>query len=130
MPADTAAAIEPPLKADDDHRVVWWANTRLYLGPPSAQIHRLFWLLANPPGRIVTMDEVHYAISGEMNYYADEKNNQRIRKAISKLRARMQEWELDNHFVIHAEGAREHRTYRFIRATASLKRRVDVDDAA
>lgn len=77
-----------------------------YLGDDT-QVSRLFWLLASPVGRACTLAEVQRAVDGletarDMDLTGEEykKASQRVRKAISKLRAAIEEGDATDHLLI------------------------------
>ena len=81
-------------------------RNRIYLGDDS-QISRLFWLLASPVGRACSLAEVQRAVDGlettrDMDPTGEEykKASQRLRKAISKLRAAIDEGGAADQFLI------------------------------
>jgi len=102
-----------------DRRVVNWLGKRLYLGYDT-QISRLFWLLAKKLGVPHNLGEVQRAVDGmetdrdEQGEEAFRKAMQRARKAISKLRDRFREHELDTHVQIIKEGPRDYPSYALI----------------
>jgi len=105
-----------------DERAVYWMGKRLYLGGNDTQIGRLFWLLAKAVGRSHELGEVQRAVDGMETHVGvqsgkDEirKAQQRLRTVISKLRERMHEADLDDHFVIVKEGRNEWPSYSMVR---------------
>jgi len=99
-----------PQRDPVDNRLAWWMGKRIYLGDDT-QISRLFWLLASPLGQRRAMAEVQRAIdhmetSDFVNSSAEDirKSQQRVRKAISILRQRLVESELDKHVLITKGG--------------------------
>jgi len=129
MPADASSNAEArdddefggPQTDPQDERVVYWLGKRLYLGKDT-QIARLFWLLAKPVGRPHDLGEVQRAVD-RMETHADvesskkqiRKAQQRLRTVISKLRKRMREAKLDDHFVIMKEDSGDWPSYSMIR---------------
>jgi hypothetical protein len=95
-----------PQRDEYDPRIAWWFGKRIYLGNDT-QVSRLFWLLADPPGRAYCISQVQKAIDG---YQVDEslgstiddvrKAEQRVRKVTSRLRKEMQRENMDDHIVL------------------------------
>ena len=86
---------------------------RIYLGDDT-QVSRLFWLLASPLGRACSLGEVQRAVDDmettrDMDESGEEyrKAGQRVRKALSKLRARLIEGGADNYLIINRGGNQE-----------------------
>lgn len=103
------ASDSSPLTDSYDDRIVWWFGKRLYLGRKS-RIRRLFELLANPPGKTRRLSEVQLAVDGSvtqdyLGMTADDirKADQRIRQDVSRLRAALREWGIDEHVFILVE---------------------------
>jgi hypothetical protein len=105
--ADTRTAEGASICRDEhDSRIAWCLGKRIYLGDDS-QISRLFWLLASPVGRACTLAKVQRAVDGletardrDPNGEEYKKASQRIRKAISKLRAVTEEGGAADHLLI------------------------------
>ena len=107
-----------PTEDPHDTRKAVWAGKRIYLGNDT-QVSRLFWLLAKPVGRAATLAEVQRAVDCmETDRESDpeevKKAGQRIRKAISELRAALHEAELDAHVVIVKGGSRAAPEYTMV----------------
>ncbi len=90
----------------------------IYLGDDT-QVSRLFWLLAKPLGVAKSFSEVQCAVDGVEIVYRKpddkKKARQRVRKAVSKLRAALREDGLDDHLVITGPGSREMPEYAMVR---------------
>ena len=108
------------LRDEHDRSIAWCVGKRIYLGEDT-QISRLFWLLASPLGRACSLGEVQRAVddmettrgmdeSGE----AYKKAGQRVRKAISKLRARLIEAEANDHLIINRGGSQKYPEYTMV----------------
>lgn len=102
--------VDGPVADRFDGRVAWWLGKRIYLGSDT-QISRLFWLLARPVGRARDLPSVQRAIDGiETSERVGNDPEEihaaalRVRKAVSKLRDRLREAQLDHHVVIVREG--------------------------
>lgn len=105
---------------EHDRKIAWCVGKRIYLGEDT-QISRLFWLLASPLGRVCSLGEVQRAVnheesSREMNISEEQirKANQSVRKAISKLRARLIEADADDHLFINRGGSQKHPEYTMV----------------
>lgn len=103
-----------------DTRKAVWFGKRIYLGN-EGQVSRLFWLLAKPRGAARSLADVQRAIDGmetDAQHVAmtDEvrKAGQRVRKAISKLRAAIREAELDDHVLIVRGGTHAEPEYSMV----------------
>ncbi|MEI8195736.1 MAG: hypothetical protein WCI73_07495 [Phycisphaerae bacterium] len=101
-----------------DSRKVLWAGKNMYLGAHTAR-SRLFWLLARPIGRAYTQWDVLNAIDGEDRAkrpagHDERKARQRIRKAVSELRAALREAKLDEHVTIVREGSQSAPEYAMV----------------
>lgn len=103
-----------------DTRKAVWFGKRIYLGN-EGQVSRLFWLLAKPLGAARSLADVQRAIDGmetDAQHVAmnDEvrKAGQRVRKAISKLRAAVREAELDDHVLIVRGGTHAEPEYSMV----------------
>ena len=108
------------LRDENDPCIAWCIGKRIYLGNDT-QISRLFWLLASPVGRARTLAEVQRAVdlqesSREVGTEESEirKSHQRVRKAISKLRATLVEAEADDHLVIIRGGSQNAPEYTML----------------
>jgi hypothetical protein len=93
---------------------------RIYLGNDT-QVSRLFWLLASTVGRACSLAGVQRAVdlqesSREVGTEESEirKSHQRVRKAISKLRAALMEAEVDHHLVIIRGGSQNAPEYTML----------------
>ena len=92
---------------------------RLYLGHDT-QISRVFWLLAKHLGRPQHLGAMQRAVDGFETFREDhgeeafKKAMQRLRKAVSKLRDRLREHELDTHVMILKEGPNDWPSYTMI----------------
>jgi len=105
---------------EHDPRIAWCLGKRIYLGDDS-QISRLFWLLAKPVGRACTLAEVQRAVDGlETDRAPDPKRqeyklaSQRVRKAISKLRAAIDEGGAADHLLIVRGGNTKYPEYSMV----------------
>jgi hypothetical protein len=105
---------------EHDPRIAWCLGKRIYLGDDS-QISRLFWLLASPVGRACTLAEVQRAVDGlETERDRDpsgeeyKKASQRVRKAISKLRAAIDEGGAADHLLIVRGGNTNYPEYSML----------------
>jgi hypothetical protein len=102
-----------------DNRVVNWFGKRIYLGHDT-QISRLFWLLAESPGVPQHLSQVQRAVDGmetdrdAQGEDAFGKAMNRVRKAISKLRDRLREHELDDHVMIVKDGPADWPSYTML----------------
>lgn len=110
-----------PIEDEYDDRFAKWMGKRLYLGRDT-QASRLFWLLARPLGRARRIDEVQIAVDGMITDDSIDsppeeirKAALRVRKAVSKLRARMRDDGFDDHLVIHRDGGNECPEYTMVR---------------
>jgi hypothetical protein len=105
--ADIRSAEDASIRRDEhDLRIAWCLGKRIYLGDDT-QVSRLFWLLASPLGRACSLAEVQRAVDGfetgrDMDPAGEaySKAGQRLRKAISKLRAAVLEGKVDDHLLI------------------------------
>ncbi len=93
---------------------------RIYLGNDT-QISRLFWLLASPVGRARTLVEVQQAVDLQESSRVigteegeSRKSHQRVRKAISKLRAALLEASVDDHLLVTRSGSSEDPEYTML----------------
>jgi len=118
--ADRDPSIQPGGPEPDPHdtRKAIWVGKRIYLGDDT-QVSRLFWLLAQPVGVARTLGEVQRAVDGmetDRDSRPDEvkKAAQRVRKAMSRLRAALREAELDRHVIIVPGGPREVPEYTMV----------------
>lgn len=100
-----------------DERVVKWDGKRLYLGRDT-QVSRLFWLLFKHFGHPCPYEDVQRAVDEmetsdafEHSDQAIERARNRVRKAVTKLRAHLREHGLDDRIVITHEGGREDPSY-------------------
>jgi hypothetical protein len=105
---------------EHDPRIAWCLGKRIYLGDDS-QISRLFWLLAKPVGRACSLGQVQRAVDGlETDRAPDPKRqeyklaSQRVRKAISKLRAAIDEGGAADHLVIVRGGNTKYPEYSMV----------------
>lgn len=103
-----------------NEKVVRWVGKRLYLGGEGTQVRELFMLLARKPGAPHTLGEVQRAVDG-METFRDQhgkdefdRSMKRIAKALSKLRARLRENDLDDHVIIIKEGPRLDPSYTLV----------------
>ncbi|MBD3291351.1 MAG: hypothetical protein GF393_00395 [Armatimonadia bacterium] len=101
----------------DDRKVVWFGK-RVFLGGDT-QIRRLFWLLARPVGSAHRQGEVQRAVDGMETDRADDpeeakRADQRVRKAVSKLRDRLREAQLDTHVLIVRGGPQDAPEYSMV----------------
>jgi hypothetical protein len=101
-----------------DTRTAIWVGKRIYLGDDT-QVSRLFWLLARPVGAARSYEEVQRAVDGvepdhHRSAHEEKKAEQRMRKAISKLREAMEEAKLDHHVVIVRGGPQTDREYSMV----------------
>lgn len=115
--ADLDQAGGPEPDPYDTRRAVWFGK-RIYLGNDS-QVSRLFWLLARPVGAAHSALEVQRAVDGveidrNRTPHEAKKAEQRMRKAISKLREALEEAELDHHVVIVPGGPQDDREYSMV----------------
>jgi hypothetical protein len=95
-----------------------WMGKCIYLGTNS-QVSRLFWLLAKPVGAAHSVDEVRLIVDGfgpdrDNDPVEAKKASQRVRKAISKLRAALREAKLDDHVLISRGGPNSDPEYSMI----------------
>lgn len=119
--ASTRSAEEASIFRDEhDPKIAWCVGKRIYLGEDT-QISRLFWLLASPLGRACSLGEVQRAVDDmetprDMDESGEEykKAGQRVRKAVSKLRARLIEGGADNHLIINRGGNQKHPEYTMV----------------
>lgn len=119
--ASTRSAEEASIFRDEhDAKIAWCAGKRIYLGDDT-QISRLFWLLASPLGRACSLGEVQRAVDDmettrDMDESGEEykKAGQRVRKALSKLRARLIEAGADDHLFVHRGGNRKYPEYTMV----------------
>lgn len=117
----TAATEEAPGRpAPDPHdtRMALWYGKRIYLGNDT-QVSRLFWLLARPVGAARRCGEVQRAVDGvepdlDRSAHAAKKAEQRMRKAISKLRTALEAAQLHHHVVIVRGGPQADREYTMV----------------
>lgn len=116
--ADEASDAGGPTQDPHDHRVAWWAGKRIYLGNDT-QVSRLFWLLAKPVGRAAKLYEVQRAIDGmettrDMRPDDVRKAAQRLRKAISELRAALRDAGMDHHVCVVRGGTQAEPEYSMV----------------
>ena len=93
---------------------------RIYLGDDT-QVSRLFWLLAPPVGRARSLAAVQRAVDlqeSSRNIGTEEaeigKSHQRVRKAISELRAALLEASVDDHLLVTRSGSSEDPEYTML----------------
>jgi hypothetical protein len=105
---------------EHDPRIAWCMGKRIYLGDDT-QVSRLFWLLASPVGRACTLAEVQRAVDGletdrDMDPTGEDykKASQRVRKAISKLRAAIEEGDAADHLLIVRGGNQKDPEYMLV----------------
>ncbi len=108
------------LRDENDPAIAWCIGKRVYLGNDT-QVSRLFWLLASPVGRARSIAEVQQAVDlheSSLNVGTEEaeiqKSHQRIRKAISKLRAALLEASIDDHLLITRSGSQKDPEYSML----------------
>jgi hypothetical protein len=100
----------PGLLQEDevDPHVFWWCGKRLYL-QRGTQERRFLKLLADNPGRWHPLDEIYqvvYGMRSDRSIVSDEearKANQRLRKCVSRVEDKLEEWGLDDHVTIVAK---------------------------
>ncbi len=119
-PAVRSAEEASILRDENDLCIAWCMGKRIYLGDDT-QVSRLFWLLASTIGRAYSLAEVQRAVdlqesSLEVGTEEGEirKSHQRVRKAISKLRATLVEAEADDHLVIIRGGSQNAPDYTML----------------
>lgn len=119
-PAVRSAEDASILRDENDSCIAWCMGKRIYLGNDT-QVSRLFWLLASPVGRARTLAEVQRAVdlqesSLEVGTEKGEirKSHQRVRKAISKLRAALLEASVDDHLLVMRSGSSEDPEYTML----------------
>ena len=119
-PAVRSAEEASILRDENDPCIAWCMGKRIYLGDDT-QVSRLFWLLASPVGRARTLAEVQRAVdlqesSIEVGIEEGEirKSHQRVRKAISKLRATLVEGKAEDHVLITRGGTQMHPEYTML----------------
>lgn len=121
VPARNRSPEDAGIRRDEhDPRIAWLLGKRIYLGDDS-QISRLFWLLASPVGRACSLAEVQRAVDGlettrDMGPTGEEykKAGQRVRKAISKLRAAIDEGGAADHLLIVRGGNNKYPEYSMV----------------
>ncbi|MCY2976684.1 MAG: hypothetical protein NTW52_18665 [Planctomycetota bacterium] len=108
------------LRDDNDPCIAWCIGKRIYLGNDT-QVSRLFWLLASPVGRACSLAEVQRAVDiqeSSLDVGTEEaeirKSHQRVRKAISKLRATLVEGKAEDHVLITRGGTQVHPEYTML----------------
>jgi hypothetical protein len=108
------------LRDENDPTIAWCIGKRVYLGNDT-QVSRLFWLLASPVGRAHSLAEVQRAVDlqeSSRNIGTEEaeirKSHQRVRKAISKLRAALLEASVDDHLLVTRSGSSEDPEYTML----------------
>lgn len=95
-----------PQQDETDERIVLWCGKRLYLGGQGTQLARLFFFLAEIPGRWHPMREIEEYLYKQKTdeRWADKKEikkvQAKIRKLVSRLRDRIAEHLLDDHAII------------------------------
>lgn len=102
-----------PQRDQYDPRFGWWYGKRIFLGNDT-RVARLFWLLAEHPGRPYRIDEVQRAVDGHVTAaylgFSDRavtRSDQRLRQTVSRLRSRMREAGVDDHaFILRENTAR------------------------
>jgi len=117
----TTSAENASIRRDEhDPRVAWCMGKRIYLGN-NTQVSRLFWLLASPVGRARSLWEVQRAVdSFETDHNSDatgdefKRASQRVRKAMTKLRAALRENKADDHLLIVRGGDNDNREYTMV----------------
>jgi len=119
-PAVRSAEEASILRDENDPCIAWCMGKRIYLGDDT-QVNRLFWLLASTVGRACSLAEVQRAVdlhesSPDVGTEDAEirKSHQRVRKAISKLRAALVEAEVDDHLVIIRGGSQNAPEYTML----------------
>ncbi len=119
-PAVRSAEDASILHDENDPCIAWCMGKRIYLGNDT-QVSRLFWLLASTVGRACSLAEVQRAVdphesSPEIGTEdaGIRKSHQRVRKAISKLRATLVEAEADDHLVIIRGGSQNALEYTML----------------
>ena len=108
------------LRDENDPNIAWCIGKRIYLGNDT-QDSRLFWLLASPVGRACSLAEVQRAVDlqeSSLEVGTEEaeitKSHQRVRKAISKLRAALHESSADDHLLVTRSGSSENPEYTML----------------
>lgn len=127
MRVATRSADDASIFRDEhDPRIAWCLGKRMYLGDDT-QVSRLFWLLASPVGRACTLAEVQRAVDGMettrgMDESGDEykQASQRVRKAISKLRAAIEEGGAADHLLIVRGGNQKDPEYTLVQRFAAV----------
>lgn len=117
-PAAAEDAPGGPEPDPHDTRMALWYGKRIYLGNDT-QVSRLFWLLARPVGAARRCGEVQRAVDGvepdlDRSAHAAKKAEQRMRKAISKLRTALEAAQLHHHVVIVRGGPQADREYTMV----------------
>jgi hypothetical protein len=119
-PAVRSAEEASILRDENDPCIAWCIGKRIYLGNDT-QVSRLFWLLASPVGRSRSLAEVQRAVDlheSSLNVGTEDaeirKSHQRVRKAISKLRAALNEAAVDDHLLVTRSGSQKHPDYTMV----------------
>ena len=119
-PAVRSAEEASILCDENDPCIAWCMGKRIYLGDDT-QVSRLFWLLASPIGRARTLAEAQRAVDlqeSSLEVGTEEceirKLHQRVRKAISKLRAALVEASVDDHLLVTRSGSSEDPEYTML----------------
>lgn len=119
-PAVRSAEEASILRDENDPCIAWCMGKRIYIGDDT-QVSRLFWLLASPVGRARTLAEVQRAVDLQESSCmvgTEEceirKSHQRVRKAISKLRAALLEASVDDHLLVTRSGSSEDPEYTML----------------
>ncbi|MHB1038021.1 MAG: hypothetical protein ACYC35_26690 [Pirellulales bacterium] len=97
-----------------------WCGKRIHLGwhkfEPETKLSRLFFLLANHVGRPYRPAELLEAYDGpDANRLPTQGDVQRLHTAITRLRVKMREAELDIHFEIARCGPQRQPVYKMLR---------------
>lgn len=108
-----------PERDEHDDRYALWFGKRLYLGRDT-ETFRLFWLMASPVGRACSRHDIEKVLDGSLttDYGTAEESRkawQRIRKAISKLKERLRDAEMDVHILVVRGGSNADPEYSMIR---------------
>jgi hypothetical protein len=119
-PAVRSAEEASIVRDENDPCIAWCMGKRIYLGNDT-QVSRLFWLLASPIGRARTLAEAQRAVDlqeSSLEVGTEEceirKLHQRVRKAISKLRAALVEASVDDHLLVTRSGSSEDPEYTML----------------
>jgi hypothetical protein len=104
---DIPGATPDAPRGDESSNSVPWNGKLIFFADHAVKVKRLFLLLGSHLGQFYSMDDLQrehdgHVTSEELGYTTDEvkKARQRIRTAISRIKDKLLESKLDDHFAI------------------------------